>query len=71
MTRWCRGEGPPRHQGPPPRAIDDEHALEPAKRPYDLLHAWVTDAIRYGGAPVRLRLIRMHNLIVEVSDGGL
>ncbi|MGW2563843.1 SpoIIE family protein phosphatase [Streptomyces sp. NPDC001514] len=31
----------------------------------------VTNAIRYGGAPVRLRLIRMGNLIVEVSDGGL
>ncbi|MBG0850365.1 SpoIIE family protein phosphatase [Streptomyces spinoverrucosus] len=31
----------------------------------------VTNAIRYGGAPVRLRLIRMHSLIIEVSDGGL
>ncbi|MET8181523.1 ATP-binding SpoIIE family protein phosphatase [Streptomyces sp. NPDC005336] len=30
----------------------------------------VTNAIRYGGAPVRLRLIREHGLIVEVSDSG-
>ncbi|WP_327347007.1 SpoIIE family protein phosphatase [Streptomyces europaeiscabiei] len=30
----------------------------------------VTNAIRYGGAPVRLRLIRDRNLIVEVSDSG-
>ncbi|MFD7136507.1 SpoIIE family protein phosphatase [Streptomyces sp. NPDC059894] len=30
----------------------------------------VTNAIRYGGAPVRLRLIRDRGLIVEVSDGG-
>ncbi|MEU9482026.1 SpoIIE family protein phosphatase [Streptomyces sp. NPDC048191] len=32
----------------------------------------VTNAIRYGGAPVSLRLIREreHGLIVEVSDGG-
>lgn len=30
----------------------------------------VTDAIRYGGSPVRLRLIREPGLIVEVSDGG-
>lgn len=30
----------------------------------------VTNAIRYGGAPVRLRLIREGGLIVEVSDGG-
>jgi PAS domain S-box-containing protein len=30
----------------------------------------VTNAIRYGGAPVRLRLIRERGLIVEVSDGG-
>ncbi|MDX3524641.1 SpoIIE family protein phosphatase [Streptomyces scabiei] len=30
----------------------------------------VTNAIRYGGAPVCLRLIRERGLIVEVSDGG-
>jgi PAS domain S-box-containing protein len=30
----------------------------------------VTNAIRYGGTPVRLRLIRDRELIVEVSDGG-
>ncbi|MCG7205117.1 serine/threonine-protein phosphatase [Streptomyces arenae] len=30
----------------------------------------VTNAIRYGGSPVRLRLIREDELIVEVSDGG-
>jgi anti-sigma regulatory factor (Ser/Thr protein kinase) len=30
----------------------------------------VTNAIRYGGAPVRLRLIRDRELIVEVSDSG-
>ncbi|MER5359555.1 SpoIIE family protein phosphatase [Streptomyces sp. NPDC002785] len=30
----------------------------------------VTNAIRYGGAPVRLRLIRDRGLICEVSDGG-
>ncbi|MFF8380640.1 SpoIIE family protein phosphatase [Streptomyces sp. NPDC015661] len=30
----------------------------------------VTNAIRYGRAPVRLRLIRERGLIVEVSDGG-
>ncbi len=30
----------------------------------------VTNAIRYGGAPVQLRLIRERGLIVEVSDGG-
>ncbi|NBM20326.1 SpoIIE family protein phosphatase, partial [Streptomyces sp. GC420] len=30
----------------------------------------VTNAIRYGGAPVRLRFIRERGLIVEVSDGG-
>ncbi|MFD7133465.1 SpoIIE family protein phosphatase [Streptomyces sp. NPDC059894] len=30
----------------------------------------VTNAIRYGGAPVTLRLIRERGLIVEVSDGG-
>nr|WP_309484298.1 SpoIIE family protein phosphatase [Streptomyces himalayensis] len=30
----------------------------------------VTNAIRYGVAPVRLRLIRVRGLIVEVSDGG-
>ncbi len=29
----------------------------------------VTDAIKYGGVPVRLRLIRERGLIVEVSDG--
>ncbi|MFJ3777431.1 SpoIIE family protein phosphatase [Streptomyces sp. NPDC090075] len=30
----------------------------------------VTNAIRYGGAPVQLRLIRERGLIVEVSDSG-
>jgi PAS domain S-box-containing protein len=30
----------------------------------------VTNAIRYGGAPIRLRLIRDRNLICEVSDAG-
>ncbi|MEU6371624.1 SpoIIE family protein phosphatase [Streptomyces sp. NPDC046909] len=30
----------------------------------------VTNAVKYGGAPVRLRLIRERGLIVEVSDGG-
>ncbi|MFE9454734.1 SpoIIE family protein phosphatase [Streptomyces sp. NPDC006739] len=30
----------------------------------------VTNAIRYGGAPVCLRLIQERGLIVEVSDGG-
>ncbi|MFJ4616728.1 SpoIIE family protein phosphatase [Streptomyces sp. NPDC088812] len=30
----------------------------------------VTNALRYGGAPVTLRLIRERGLIVEVSDGG-
>jgi PAS domain S-box-containing protein len=30
----------------------------------------VTNAIRYGAFPVRLRLIRERGLIVEVSDGG-
>jgi anti-sigma regulatory factor (Ser/Thr protein kinase) len=30
----------------------------------------VTNAIRYGAFPVRLRLIRKRGLIVEVSDGG-
>ncbi|GAA3910036.1 hypothetical protein GCM10023084_72690 [Streptomyces lacrimifluminis] len=30
----------------------------------------VTNAIRYGNAPVRLRLIQERGLIVEVSDGG-
>ncbi|MFH8519567.1 SpoIIE family protein phosphatase [Streptomyces gelaticus] len=30
----------------------------------------VTNAIRYGGAPMRLRLIRDRSLICEVSDGG-
>nr|WP_234315204.1 SpoIIE family protein phosphatase [Streptomyces globisporus] len=30
----------------------------------------VTNAIRYGGAPVILRIIRDRGLIVEVSDGG-
>ncbi|MFF8605656.1 SpoIIE family protein phosphatase [Streptomyces sp. NPDC015346] len=30
----------------------------------------VTNALRYGGAPMRLRLIRDQSLICEVSDGG-
>ncbi|MET9555772.1 SpoIIE family protein phosphatase [Streptomyces sp. NPDC006645] len=30
----------------------------------------VTNAIRYGDAPIRLRLIRDKNLIIEVSDGS-
>ncbi|GAB2969042.1 SpoIIE family protein phosphatase [Streptomyces pseudoechinosporeus] len=30
----------------------------------------VTNAIRYGGEPITLRLIRDHNLICEVSDGS-
>jgi anti-sigma regulatory factor (Ser/Thr protein kinase) len=30
----------------------------------------VTNAIRYGRPPIRLRLIRERGLIVEVSDGG-
>ncbi|MFB7330806.1 SpoIIE family protein phosphatase [Streptomyces adustus] len=30
----------------------------------------VTNAIRHGGSPIRLRLIREDELIVEVSDGG-
>ncbi|WP_323179433.1 SpoIIE family protein phosphatase [Streptomyces sp. NBC_00452] len=30
----------------------------------------VTNAIRYGGAPIRLRLIRDRDLIIEVSDSG-
>ncbi|MFI1168725.1 SpoIIE family protein phosphatase [Streptomyces sp. NPDC020801] len=30
----------------------------------------VTNAIRYGGAPIRLQLIRDHTLICEVTDGS-
>ncbi|MEU2623078.1 SpoIIE family protein phosphatase [Streptomyces sp. NPDC007157] len=30
----------------------------------------VTNAIRYGGGPIRLRLIRQDTLICEVADGG-
>ncbi|MFC9748296.1 SpoIIE family protein phosphatase [Streptomyces niveus] len=30
----------------------------------------VTNALRYGNAPIRLRLIRDKNLIIEVSDGS-
>ncbi|KUO06153.1 SpoIIE family protein phosphatase [Streptomyces caeruleatus] len=30
----------------------------------------VTNAIRYGGSPIRLRLIRDQDLVCEVSDGG-
>ncbi|MFF4550077.1 SpoIIE family protein phosphatase [Streptomyces sp. NPDC001406] len=30
----------------------------------------VTNAIRYGGSPIRLRLIRDHTLICEVTDGS-
>ncbi|RPF29542.1 serine phosphatase RsbU (regulator of sigma subunit) [Streptomyces sp. Ag109_G2-6] len=35
-----------------------------------LLSELVTNAIRYGGEPIRVRLIRDRNLICEVSDGG-
>ncbi|WP_411104409.1 SpoIIE family protein phosphatase [Streptomyces sp. cmx-4-9] len=35
-----------------------------------ILSELVTNAIRYGSAPVRVRLLRDRNLIVEVSDGS-
>ncbi|MEU9379088.1 SpoIIE family protein phosphatase [Streptomyces sp. NPDC048255] len=35
-----------------------------------ILSELITNAIRYGSAPVRVRLLRDRNLIVEVSDGS-